>query len=555
LNSNGTLDLSFTPPDLTYATSNIILKDSAIFVATTAAEDNSANAYLYKLKPDGSLDTSFHHTVLNKFGYADFCMGFAENNIIFNNSSTTSSRYGISKCDSVGKLINTFTPEAGRYGIINTGKFFNNNLTIGGDFVKVNGFETYGVARLNIDGSIDSSFSLTKNMGTPTQLNVINDTIILVSAKDKFFKLNSKAEIQTDFNFSRFKELYQVIKFKVLENKKIIAGYFYNIYRLNADGTEDNSFDIGTGICCTTSTAFDFDLQGDKIIYGSIFTEFNGTIVNQLIRLKSDASVDNTFDIGSGPDKGIAMIKVLESGEILVGGYFNNFNGVSVPNSIVKLSQNGAMDISFNENQKTGTFAESVHLLDAKVQQTGSKVFIRQSNSILALSTDGTIDNSFDFPFYKYRVNDIVTMKKPLPSLGGKKSIIINNSEVYLFAIGAFYDPQNFDPAFIVKLDLGKVSDTTGSNDAIKKVNISQFELYPNPVNDFLRIGMIGQTGRYNVTIYNVSGEKVFESMYINDINNSLIEVNVRNLLPGLYLLKLSSGSGDIVSKKFMKVK
>ena len=37
-----------------------------------------------------------------------------------------------------------------------------------------------------------------------------------------------------------------------------------------------------------------------KIIVGGEFTLYNGTSINRIVRLNSDGSIDNTFNIGTG---------------------------------------------------------------------------------------------------------------------------------------------------------------------------------------------------------------------------------------------------------------
>jgi len=534
--------------------SDIVLKDSSIYVAAPLNINSKFGEYILRLKTDGTIDTSFHHFSLDEFGCAEFCMRFNGKNIIINNSSMNGNKYGLSELDSAGNLIGAYSPEVGRYGVIYFGDCFNRKLLIAGDFIIINGVETYGIACLNLDGSVDSSFVLNKNMGVLRQVKIEDENNILVSTYKNFFKLNSQAEIQTDFNFQHFKTLYQIIKFILLDNGKIMVCDPNNIYRLNSDGSEDTTFDIGTGISGGVSSAFDFDLQGDKTVDGSIFNEFNGTSVNRLVRLNTDASIDTSFNIGGGPDDAVFMIKVLKDSDIIIGGSFKHFDGVSVPLGIVKLSKNGSINIPFNNNQESSSIG-FVELLMSKVEQIDTMIYIKGPSSLTALSTNGIFDNNFNIPYILVNVNDIIGVLDTSNVQVGKKAAQSSNKKAYLFVLGTFKKSENEDPSFIVKLDIGRINDSTNTTKIMKIKNLTGFDVFPNPVSDILKIKSSKPVNNYNVELFNINGEKVHESYFKNYAVNSTVELNVSYLLPGMYFLKLTTGSGITMSQKFIKTK
>jgi uncharacterized delta-60 repeat protein len=455
LNPDGSLDTGFNSPSLNGSTSEITIAGTSIYAAAPLNINSQFNSYLFRLQSDGSMDPGFEPFILDEFGFDDFCMAITQNNLIFNNSKTTGSIYGLSECDSGGNLVKTFGPEVSRYGSVKSGDYFKSKLVIAGDFMKVNGVTTYGLALLNKNGSMDPTFLMNKNLGPVTQLKILNDCSLLVSTGSDFFKVDATGKIKSDFTFQHFKTLYQVIKFKVLDDGKIIAGDPNNIYRLNSNGTEDPTFNIGTGICCSVYTSFDFDIQGDKVIYGSIFNQFNGTDVNRLVRLNPDASVDNTFKTGTGPDDAVTMIKVLDSGEMVIGGSFKNFNGVEVPNRIIKLSRDGAVDSTFIKNQKLSAFFGGIETNFAKVEQEDSMIYVKGVSSIATFNVNGTIYNNFKIPVTVNQINDIVTLKDTTLDVGGKKSLAASTINSCMFAFGSFSDSANNDPSFVVKLILG----------------------------------------------------------------------------------------------------
>jgi hypothetical protein len=117
-----------------------------------------------------------------------------------------------------------------------------------------------------------------------------------------------------------------------------------------------------------------------------------------------------------------------------------------------------------------------------------------------------------------------------------------------MFALGAFTNSNN-NPEFIVKLAL---SPTTPTN--LNNIHAPSIIIYPNPVFEILKINNKEQANQLNITIYDITGKVVFETVFCQKIENSVTEVNIEKLTPGLYLIKVSSELGTI-SQKFLKEK
>lgn len=550
LNPDGSVDTGFSLSSIMYPASEIFIQNNEIFVAGYYI--NNPNQYLIKLNLDGSLDETFNPIPIKSNYFGLSCLIFTEDGLIINN--TNGNKYGLSKYNGLGNFVNTFTPEVSRYGTIKTGDFYNNKLVIAGDFIKINETETFGLARINLDGSIDETFVLDQNYGYITQIKVLNKDSLLVATEKAFFNLDSKGVTHPYFDFKPFKDLYYVDKFRMLGDGKIIAGTCNNVYRLNANGSEDFSFNIGTGVYNVCST-YDFDIQDDKVIFGSMFTKFNGVDVNSMVRLNSNGSVDHTFDIGLGPNDGICGIKVLDSKEILVAGFFNAFNGIQIPNHLVKLSKDGTLDLSFNENQKKSSFAYGFSN-QSRVEQLDSLIFIKSTNSIVVLDVKGNIYNNFNIPFTINGINDIITVQDTSQIGSSKNSNSATTTDPTMFVMGTIKKTSTSDPSFVEKL-LNIRPITNNNNTSIdsnyKLSKDFQFEIYPNPVEETLKIHSKKQSEKFRITIYNIAGNKVFESQFINITDDSIIDVNVQNLVSGFYLIKLSSNSETLFSQKFVK--
>src|SRR5690554_3203657 len=109
---------------------------------------------------------------------------------------------------------------------------------------------------------------------------------------------------------------------------RIILVFFitFGLYA-QTHGSLDTSFDIGNGFNQgVLSTA----LQPDgKILVGGAFIEYNWEPQNRIIRLNTDGSLDDSFNIGTGFNNLVFSIAVQPDGKIIIGGGFTAYNGTT----------------------------------------------------------------------------------------------------------------------------------------------------------------------------------------------------------------------------------
>jgi len=161
--------------------------------------------------------------------------------------------------------------------------------------------------------------------------------------------LNADGSLDTTFNIGTgFGSQVESLKLQA-DGKVIAAGGFttYNstarnrIARLNADGSLDTTFNIGTGANLTINT---IAIQPDgKVLIGGFFTTYNSTARNRIARLNADGSLDTTFNIGTGANGSVFDVSIQTDGKVLIAGSFTTYNGVSA-NRIARLNANGSLD-------------------------------------------------------------------------------------------------------------------------------------------------------------------------------------------------------------------
>jgi uncharacterized delta-60 repeat protein len=220
---------------------------------------------------------------------------------------------------------------------------------------------------------------------------------------NRIVRINSDASIDDTFSIGTgFDDaVYDV---EPQSDNKILVGGFFNSYsgvssgkivRLNVDGSIDNTFSAGTGF---NNVVWVMKVQSDgKILVGGGYTQYNGESHLHLIRLNSDGSVDNTFNLGAGFNGTVFDIILQDDGKIIVLGGFTNFDGNS-HNRIVRLNNDGSIDNTFNSGDGFNGITYSGIIDEGQIVVVGAFFeYSGQTNrQIVKLNSDGSIDNTFD---------------------------------------------------------------------------------------------------------------------------------------------------------------
>jgi len=184
-------------------------------------------------------------------------------------------------------------------------------VIIGGGFDTVNGITRKHIARLNTDGSLDTTFNASTNY-VPHAIAIQSDG-------------------------------------------KIIVGGEY-VDRFNADGSVDTAFSsvyIGDYIGGNVD-AIAIQPNG-KIIVAGVFTKVNTTSFHRIVRLNSNGSIDTNFYNGLTILGGhLYSVAIQTDGKIIIGGSFSTINGTSITN-IARLTSTGQFDSTFNAKLDVGS--------------------------------------------------------------------------------------------------------------------------------------------------------------------------------------------------------
>jgi len=301
----------------------------------------------------------------------------------------------------------------------NTGSGINNDIQsigiqpdgkilIAGTFNFYNGMIRDRLARLNPDGALDTSFrSATQANDRIRKVIVQGDGRILIGGdftsydgivRERVARLNSNGTIDSSFVPATVGRS-PVICMTVQPNGQVLLGGSNYILRLNANGTLDTTFKTGIGPNSSIETIV---LQSDgKILIGGQFTQYNGIESNYIARLLPSGNFDFGFNPPSGANGSIYSSFLQTDGSILIGGDFTNYNGKSSIR-IARVYANGGIDTTFN----TGTGADKkvtgfIRHPNNQMLAFGdfTKFNDKSVNTIVRLSANGSLDTNFQIKF------------------------------------------------------------------------------------------------------------------------------------------------------------
>ena len=328
-----------------------------VFGSFTTFNDQLA-PYIIRLNPDGTRDNSFSHggSGFNAEVYSVDIQ--TDGKVIVGGIFTTfngQSAPRIIRLNTDGTRDDSFNH--GGSGIGSVAVFDvkvqpDNKILISGSFTTFNGQPAPRMMRLNPDGTRDADFNLegTGFDGTVQRFTLQSDGEILAAGNyttlnglsaQKPLRLNPDGSKDNIFNNGGNGLINgTATSILVQTDGKVITGSngdptyngqpVSNVFRLNADGSLDESFSVGVNI---KGTIRYIDMQPNgKLLVGAAFTGFptvNGQQYPKLIRLNSDGSLDTTFAIQDGFESNAQVTKFITQpdGKIIVGGIFTTFNG------------------------------------------------------------------------------------------------------------------------------------------------------------------------------------------------------------------------------------
>lgn len=285
-------------------------------------------------------------------------------------------------------------------------------LIVGGDFFLANGTPKNGVARFSTSGTLDTTLSVPATEGgIVTGLLVRSDGKLVMGGSfyniaDQTYK--DVALMSTTGTLEASAYAGGVSALALYPGDKVLTALYHTpgIKGLTADLMVDSSFVPGSGIPNSqTEYVNTVVVQSDgKILVGGAFSSFSGVACQNIVRLNSNGSIDNTFvppafTVFYGLSE-VYAIALQPDGKILLAGRFSTVGGVDSP-TVVRLNSNGSVDSSFKT--PFGNSGSTVYALalqpDGRILVGGSMQIVEGDNiynSLVRLQPNGSRDSTFN---------------------------------------------------------------------------------------------------------------------------------------------------------------
>jgi uncharacterized delta-60 repeat protein len=352
-------------------------------------------------------------------------------------------------------------------------------IIIGGTFTAYSGSSSQYIARINTDGTRDTTF----NVGTGFN-NIVYDLklqsdgkIVAVgpfttysgSTRNRIARLNTNGTYDTTYNIGVGLNQQGLAVAIQSDNKAIVVGSSMTSYsgsligtgsvRINTDGTRDITFNNGTGFTVGTLVGYAVNIQSDgKIIMGHGATQYSGSTVTRLMRLNTNGTLDTSFNPGV-INNAVYAVKIQPDQKILAAGPFNSVSG-SVQTNLVRMLSNGNRDTSYNVGG--GLNSTAVNAINGLSLDSTGNVYIGNNfttysgstvNRFVKTSPSGTIDLTFNTGSIGFNNQSTRGFN------GGVWTTLVSGSKLYLGGTFTTYTAPVYNR--IIKLNNTGSIDTT----------------------------------------------------------------------------------------------
>lgn len=353
VNTDGSRDITFnkiSAANGTITASAVQANGRIVIGGNFSAYRNKSRSHIARLRENGTLDNSFdpgtgtNGTVTAIAVQPNGKIVIAGNFTTYNNQSVP----GIVRVNSNGSIDASFNIGTGADGVIHSLNVQSDNkIILTGDFDIINGDNRIGIARLNVNGSLDAGFTSPVNYSFSSHVyttHILPSGKILVggyftatsdtSTRQHLVLLNSDGTVNPAFISSY---TYNVRTIAVQADGKIIAGGGAEstgwtlghgfVARHLANGAKDFGFQDGNHPGQTFPIYSVNILSNGNIVASGHFEAYQGYNLNNIMLLDTTGTVDTNF---LGNANGIIYHSHLTAdGKLIIAGAFNNYNGTA----------------------------------------------------------------------------------------------------------------------------------------------------------------------------------------------------------------------------------
>lgn len=257
-----------------------------------------------------------------------------------------------------------------------------------GSFTTFSGVSRNRIARINYDGTLDTSFVIGTGFTRNTfyaALDTGGKILVCGTGANQYSgtsvgmicRLNSNGSLDTTFSNNAISGTSTTVINKVIKNSDgtyYVSGNFThsgrsNLIKLNSDGTYASSDPFNTSGVGFAGSVNDFEiLPNGKLICVGDFTVYNGVATPRgIIRLNTNGTKDTSFVSGGYSNYQYEVI--VQGSKYISVGFAYTYSGIPI-NNITRLFDNGTLDTSWNSGNFTSPTTED--LIQHLYQITGA---------------------------------------------------------------------------------------------------------------------------------------------------------------------------------------
>lgn len=422
LAADNTLDPTFVPAEIDGAVTALAAQaDGRLLVGGSFLRvDGFSRPRLARLNATGSFDASFNSGGVGPSSTVNSILVQDDGKVVITGLFTTYNALaasGVARLTAEGAL--DFTVASPALALAGSGlslaPLSGGRIAIGGNFTAVNGTSRASVVVVGPDLAVDptfnagSAYSGNVNIVIPQSDGrlVVGGTFSSINgvARPRLARLNSDGTVDSTFNPGATSN-GTVSSVSLAPGGKLVVGGWFTpgntttstgtVVRLNSDGSSDSSFAASS----LNNNVNAVQVGGDgRVMVGGNFTLSGSTTRRGLARVNSDGSLDFGFAPTLWSGGTIAAFALLPDGKMLLARSFQYLRGAPVNGRLVRVNADGSLDPTFNPG---GTGASSV--VNAILRQPDGRILIAGSftsyngtpiSRVAQLNADGTLDSSF----------------------------------------------------------------------------------------------------------------------------------------------------------------
>lgn len=322
--------------------------DGRLMVAGDFTEFNDVTRNrMARLMTNGALDTSFNPGVGANASIRTMVVQTDGKILVggFFDSILHTNLNGIARLSHDGVLDESFNPGAAAdvaaiHSIVIQP---DQKILVGGAFSKFNNLPSPGIVRLTTNGFVDRSFNVGGGANAAVfAVAIQNDGKILIGGDFTFVnnfeyprlaRLNPNGSVDTSFNIGFGCDAAVRAIVVQPDGKILIGGSFTRIgntprnflARLEPNGSVDTTFlasEIGADNAVYSIAQ---QVDGRVVVVGD-FTRFNGVGRNRITRLMPDGSSDTSINFGAGANSFVSALYLQPDRKIVLGGGFTTYD-------------------------------------------------------------------------------------------------------------------------------------------------------------------------------------------------------------------------------------